>query len=163
MSPKWLMCLNVKGYITRKSFRHTTVSGPSFSIIHGPNAWIITLSLIHGSHNYILNTFSVAGAETLETESFQLTTGGARPVLPQLRDLETVRGEMTEATEAGREAKVKGSLRTGPSPWQGMRGWSRNFSPGPRAGSTSTVTRTFRWRPLGQMSPRVLSHLTKLS
>ena len=161
MSPKWLMCLNVKGYITRKSFRHTTVPGPSFSIIHGPNAWIITLSLIHGSHNYNLNTFSAAGAETLETESFQLTTGGARPVLPQLRDLETARGEMTEATEAGREAK--GSPRTGPSPWPGMRGWSRNSSPGPRAGSTSTVTRTFRWRPLGQMSPRVLSHLTKLS
>ena len=161
MSPNWLMCLNVKGYITRKSFRHTTVPGPCLPIIHGPNAWIITLSLIHRYHNYILNTFSVAGAETLETESFQLTTGGVRPVLPQPRDLGTMRGEMTEATEAGREAR--GSPRTGPSLWPGMRGWSRSSSLEPRVGSTLTVTRTSLWRPLGQMSPRVLSHLTKLS
>ena len=119
------------------------------------NAWQLFDWIIHGSHNYSSNTFSAAGAETRGTGSFPPTAGGESPVLRRPRDLGTVRG----GTEVSSEARG----RTGPSLWPGTRGWSRSCSPGPRVGSTLTGTRTFRWRPRGQMFPRASRHLTRSS
>ena len=160
---KFLVChINVKCYITRNSctfisFIHTTVSSPSLSIIHAPKRMNNnSFTIIHGSCNNSTNTFSVAGAETLETRSFLLTTGGARPALPRPLGPGTMRGGTGDS-------RGPGSQRTGPSPWPGTRGWSRSSSRGLLVESISIVTRTSQLRPLGQMSPRALSHSTKLS